>query len=292
MRTFPLPNDNSLPNHKEWLKSLPAMLAVWSALVVGVALLALNVYGLTRDLRPIGLHPEALRFGESDLTLSKADLLGALDEKPGESALEYAKRVTYAISRGIAHIHWLRYDPDRFHQRVPLWENYILWAVPLISDNPEFERYHFSSTRKSIERGIGICGDASILLSQTLSERGIDNRIITMRGHVVVSAMADGEGLYLDPDFGVVHQEPLGDIKRDPQQLLQAYAAHDRYDRSVSGFVHALAERHQEWDGPADMIRKKYYFEHVAYFLKWTVPLVLLLPCVVLFARSRAQPTG
>jgi hypothetical protein len=62
---------------------------------------------------------------------------------------------------------------------------------------PEYERYHFSNPYNSIERGIGICGDASILMSQMLEKNGIEADILTFPGHVVVTPILMTSSSYL-----------------------------------------------------------------------------------------------
>ncbi|MDP5130365.1 MAG: hypothetical protein NWQ54_05745, partial [Paraglaciecola sp.] len=154
----------------------------------GITLLTINLYGLTQTLAPAAITIDDLRFREKDVTMSREALLLNLPRQINETDQLYAERITTNIAATLAHIHWLDYHPSQFNQRVPLWENYILYFMGLFSGIPEFERYHFSSPEKSIERGIGICGDASILLSQLLSRQGINNKIVTFPGHVVVEA--------------------------------------------------------------------------------------------------------
>ena len=98
-------------------------------LTLGLLLLATNLYGLSQTLRPEGLTPEVLRFGTHDLLMKEEELTAALPRRPGEDAETYLKRLPDTIADGIAHIHWLRYPPHRFHQRVPIWENYILFRL-------------------------------------------------------------------------------------------------------------------------------------------------------------------
>ena len=138
-----------------------------------MTLISLNIYGLTQTMDLGNLKAENLRFKDADVTLPKKMMRSGLLRLSNESEQDYAKRATRVIASGMAHIHWELYAPSRFHQTVPIWENYILYAMGKWSGIPEFERYHFSSSEKSIERGIGICGDASILLSQILNENGI-----------------------------------------------------------------------------------------------------------------------
>lgn len=52
-------------------------------------------------------------------------------------------------------------------------------------------------------RGAGICSEACTVLQAHLAEAGISSRFVGLSGHVVLEAEADGQWIYLDPDFGV-----------------------------------------------------------------------------------------
>jgi len=138
--------------------------------VFALFLLGLNIYGLTQTLDLGDLTTDNLRFKNNDVLISKSDFIYQLFKLEGESNKSYAERATKVVASGMAHLHWEKYAPEEFNQTVPAWENYILYAMGKWSGIPEYERYHFVSTEKSIERGIGICGDASMLLSQKLTE--------------------------------------------------------------------------------------------------------------------------
>lgn len=88
------------------MKRLLSRLAIIALFTSGVALLVLNLYGFTQDLRPDGLTPEVLRFGEQDLSLTPPELDRAIFRVPGEtdkqmsflSAARLKKRWSVAIT--------------------------------------------------------------------------------------------------------------------------------------------------------------------------------------------------
>ena len=174
-------------------------------LTVGALLLAINLYGLTQTLRPAFDEKSQFRF-PNDFPLPIKEARSGLLKRPGEGEREYAERLTGHVAQSVAHIEWhSEYDLDRYHQRVPLWENFILHFMGRFSGIPEYERYHYSDYDKALERGVGVCGDVSIILSEVLREQGINAQIVSYPGHVVVAArFADGEEILLDPDFGVI----------------------------------------------------------------------------------------
>jgi len=242
-------------------------------------LLGVNLYGLTQSLRPQGLSPDVLRFGEYDVTLDSNQLLKQIERRKNESKLEYARRLTHVYADGVAHVDWERYEPDKFNQRVPLWENFILFAMGHVSNIPEFERYHFSNPRKSIERGIGICGDASMTISSLLNEQGIQNEILTTPGHVMVEAQIDGHFYLLDGDFGVFLERGIDYYRKHPDEMVRAFRSQlGRANDGEKLIATNIAEKGvTRWNGSKHFITKKYYFEKLAYPLKWIIPILLLV---------------
>ncbi|MFD1593785.1 hypothetical protein ACFSDC_21905 [Alteromonas oceani] len=263
----------------------------WLAAVLalpGLALLALNLYGFTQDLRPDGLTPEVLRFGDQDLSLTPPELEQAIFRLSDETDRQYAKRLTLDLAAGIAHVEWEAFDPDLFHQRVPVWENYILHLMGVVTSIPEYQRYHYANPYRSIERGIGICGDASMTLSGLLDEQGIANKIITVPGHVMVEAYFDGEPLLLDADFGVVLEQGIMFYEQNPQALISAYQ--QQLGRVNDGELmiagNLIKDGFKYWNGTSHFITKKYYFEKVAYVVKWAFPVILLLIAMIIWRKT------
>lgn len=264
---------------------------MWKYLILlsGITLLTINLFGLTQDLRPEGIHPEVLRFGEQDVNMSREMFFENLAQEENESDVEYAKRLTLNIADTIAHVEWEVYPPDVFHQRVPIWENYILYAMGIFTSIPEYERYHFADPYKSVTRGIGICGDASMTLSGLLSERGIENQIITMPGHVMVEATIGTETLLLDADFGVILENGIDFYAQKPEALIQQFQVQlNQVNNGELAIASGLKKKgYQTWNGTRHFITKKYYFEKFSYVMKWLLPTLLCLVSLWLFKKQR-----
>lgn len=245
--------------------------------LIGLLLLILNIYGLSQSLRPEGLNYDVLRFKQNDLLLSPEEFSQQINRLPNEGEAEFVRRLTDVIADGMAHVHWGKYDPDRFYQRVPVWENFILYFMGRFSGIPEFERYHFTIAEKGIERGVGLCGDASMLMSEVLKKEGIANKIITIPGHVAIAAQADGTEFWLDPDFGVAIESNLEVLKAEPERITKAYNDKGFIENGES-LVRNGMENHnyQAWNGVEHFVKKKYYFERISYFLKWFIPIFLI----------------
>ncbi|RDV29190.1 hypothetical protein DXV75_01645 [Alteromonas aestuariivivens] len=258
-------------------------------IAVAVMLFAINLYGLRKSLNPDAISAENLRFGAQDVSITPDQLLLETIKRADESPQVYVSRLTQAISGGLAHIHWESYEPGRFNQRVPVWENYLLYAMGLWSGIPEYQRYHFSSPEKSIERGIGICGDASMLMSQLLDRNQIANKIITVPGHVMVEVDYGDRKQLLDPDFGIVLQHDLAFYQANPKILEQEYNQAGYTANGEDVVVNGMSAKAGYWNGVRHFITKKYYFEKISYWAIWLIPVFLMLSGVFLLRRNSAN---
>ena len=261
---------------------------LYGSLIFGVLLMLINLYGLSQNLRPDNIELEHLRFKEHDVSLSQQEFFKQSQKYSDETELEYAARLTQVIAGGLAHIHWEEYTPAKFNQTVPIWENYILYLMGKFKVMPEYVRYHFSDPEKSIERGIGICGDASILMSQLLQQHGIDNKIITIPGHVMVEANFDGNKKVYDPDFGVTLGQSAAYYKSTPLAVGTAYSDNGYTLGDDKFIIDGFKSKLNYWDGVKHFITKKYYFEKAAYVLKWLIPLVFLLLGAIFWRQRKS----
>lgn len=247
------------------------------ALISGAVLLSVNIYGIFKDVRPQMFFADELRF-EEDITLSREETFEALERLEGETDKEYADRITKVIGSGLAHVHWERYDTQKFNQLIPIWENYFLYFMGRFSGIPEFERYHFANYERSLNRGIGICGDASMIMSQLLDKQGIPNQLLTFPGHVVLAATFDnGQELTFDPDFGVSLDYSPVDLRSSPDAIRQAYTDAGYLQSDVNLLNTIYDNEFERWNGVSHFITKKYYFEILAYWLKWPLPFILII---------------
>ncbi|MFC4700150.1 hypothetical protein ACFO4O_08290 [Glaciecola siphonariae] len=237
---------------------------------------------MTQSLRPPVFFSDELRFGEGDISLSLEEYRQAVERKPQEDDLAYAKRLAAVIAKGTAHIHWERYEPAKFNQLVPIWENWILHVVGRFSGIPEFERYHFVTPEKSMERGIGICGEVSMLMTTLLENNGIEASMVTVPGHVLVTADFADKTYIFDPDFGVVLPYAAHELADNADSASQLYveAGYKDYDKAF--FQRAFTQPFKLWRGPEHFISNKYYFEKISYGLIWIVPIFLIIVALLI----------
>lgn len=252
-------------------------------IVIGTLLTLINLYGLSMDVRPSGLFEADLRFSD-DISLSYEQAIQAIKRGDHEDDYEYAKRLSKVVAKSIAHIHWDKEnDVGRFNQLVPIWENYFLYFMGMFSGIPEYKRYHFVDYERSLKRGIGICGDASIVMSQILFKEGIHNQIVSFPKHVVVAVQhQDGTEIIYDPDFGVTIPHSITQLQNSAVAVKPYYREEGYEDNDLDIFQDEFLNDYKRWDDVRHFITKKYYFEKVAYILKWPLPIMMVLLAVIL----------
>jgi hypothetical protein len=275
--------------------SLARMVFVGSSAItaVGAALLAVNVYGLSQPLRHPLLSATRGAFYPVDLTLSAREAFAQLRRQPQDSDESYAVRATMAVANAVLH-RWQSAEFVEYRVRIPVWENWVLHLLGLI--DPKLHAYIFWDHRRGLLRGIGECGHVASILVGYLREHGVDARMVSLNGHVVVTAnVGEGRWHILDPDSGVIIRNSLEGALSDPSVLTSAYS--ERLSQ-----VDMTAERHaslvdeivgfyidSEGDQVDPMGRLAYYSgmasspewygqrESLSYGLKWFVPAGLVM---------------
>ena len=260
--------------------------------LISIILLGINIYGEFQSLTPKGVLNTDLRFPK-DKTLTFKESLVAIERQNDETDADYVKRVNDVVANSLAHIHWNESDDiDLYYQRVPIWENYILYLMPLITNMPEYNKYHFGDYKRSLERGIGICGDASMIMSQILEKEGIESQIVSFPGHVILEAkLGNGEKVLSDADFGVTMPYSVDELNEAPYLAIDHYKRKGFSDREVGGLVRSYGLENEKWNGVEHFITKKYYFEYFAYFLKWAFPFALILVIFLIYRGKKRVNT-
>jgi hypothetical protein len=283
----PRDTQNGSSQNKRW----PTVL-----FLAGWLLIAVNLAGFFIPIRDVGIYTELRNGFRDDILLTEKEFYQRI-ERHGESDAEFARKVTEAVSHGIAHNNMYRY------RKMPFYRNYLLalsrhalfvwrWARGTLNDpnKPPVYHYIFSDWRKAVARGVGLCAQQSDIVAGILTENHIPSKIMSLGGHVVASGEIDQEGKtwwILDPDYGVVIPHDLHTIENQPS-LIRPYYAAKGYDAAtinhLEGFfappnlVHdSIAESHG---------RLRYYFEFASYYLIWIIPPILMLPFLIRCRRS------
>lgn len=251
---------------------------------LGCALLALNAWGLTRTLR--SPHIAEARSNPADLRISHEQLLSQIARRPNEADRAYIHRLTFALSDGIAH-YWGD-DVDRFHLRVPVWENYLLYAASFVWP-AAYRKYEFAGVDRAIERGVGLCSQQSIVLARLLQREGIDAQLQGLQGHVVVRTRdASGTTYLADPDYRVVIPYDAATVERRPEIVRPYYEAAGLDRRLTDSLVSIYGpDGNREWTIGQYFYGKFHHAERAAYLLKWLIPLLLALPYLFSLRAAR-----
>src|SRR4029079_332230 len=132
------------------------------------------------------------------------DIKKLLVKKQGETNEAFAIRINKVVNDGFAH-YWKDAGIDKYHERVPIWENYLLYAASFI-DPKEYNKYEFSNYKKDLERGVGLCSSHAIVVKGILNDNGIKAELLDVgKRHVVVRAEPGNTPAFiLDPEFGIV----------------------------------------------------------------------------------------
>lgn len=259
-----------------------------SAVSLGLFLLLNNLWGEYTGMRVPGLETATLRF-QNDISYNYDEAMQLLSKTQSPKTIEELAYLNHIVSGTLAHIPWYEEkDPTRFNQLVPFSENFMLNIVGNFSNIPEFRKYHFTNYKRSLERGIGICGDASMVLSQILSEKGLNSRIVSLDSHVVVEAKIDGKTIVADPDFGVILPFPIESLSKEPGVVTELYAAAGYTKGDVNALNAAYSSNAVFWRNTKEFMTNKYYFERLSYVLKWVIPISLIL-VGMLFSPSRVK---
>jgi len=169
------------------------------AAALGLFLLALNAWGQFLTLRPEALKrdwPDSL----AATMRSYPDALQSLRELEGTPLADYVQQVNSVVHETLVHLRPQQisaagYTDDKLvsalNLRVPIWENYLLYALSFIKPDT-YRSYEFCSARKALERGVGECGQQSLTVVDLLHSHGIDAGFIDWSAHHVVAVARTG----------------------------------------------------------------------------------------------------
>ena len=251
----------------------------------------MNIYGLFIDIRKENLHlvdQQLLRFN-NDQYLTYEESLEKLKEIYSNNDIEYALEANKLVQQSLTHVKWSKVNRVEFRQLIPIWDNFFLFFLGLFYDDPQIQRYHFVDYQRSLERGIGICGDASMVLSQILDKKQINNRIVSFKGHVITEVdFKDGKNILLDPDFGVEIQMSLDELVSNPNKAKQFYIDAGYSDFEATSLSRIYGTKHNSFESDFEFMPKRYIFEYTSYILKWIIPILLIM--LPIWHRFKIRP--
>ena len=189
-------------------------------LVVGIILMGINILGLFKSMRNPEIQIEQNTSRIADVSMPYASTKEAIKKRPDESDKAFAIRINDVVSKSMSH-YWKKDGWDKYYLKVPVWENYILWAESLFKKN---KAYEFKNYKKNLERGAGLCSTHSIVVKGILLDNGIEAQLWDLSRHVVVRAkVGDDEWYILDPDYGLYIPHDIPEIEANPELVRPTY---------------------------------------------------------------------
>lgn len=243
--------------------------------LLSTLLVLLNLYGLTQSLRLKSFHFESddmFRFTRKPPLSYKLSLNYIKKLQKLHSDQEFAIEATTLVNQSLAHLEWNALDPITSYQTIPIWENPLIWALGRFSKLPHYERYNFTHYKRTLERGFGICGDASMVLSQLLEKRGIDHNIVAFAGHVLIEATIDGQQYMLDPDYGIAIYHGIELLAKDKFLLISKFKKAGYKQKDALQMHRIINTPAYRYKNTFQFVPKRYLLERLSYWFFWFFP--------------------
>ena len=254
------------------------------AAILGVTLLFLNIVGLFLSLRAPDIDNYADFARPTTLTFDAA--MAGLSRLNSTDKRFLVTEATRIFHEGMAHVTVADIEKnglEHYRMRVPAWENYLLYALSYLKPDT-YRDYEFCSYQKALERGTGRCGQQSLALVSYLSSRDIPTGFIALGGHAIATAKVSENNWYmLDPDYGGVIPYDIKQAEANPASITKYYWGKAAAERKL----HRLFDPEDNlvrYGGPEARYGRACPIEKIAYWLKWALPVVLIVPFLLLVA--------
>jgi hypothetical protein len=206
-----------------------------------------------------------------------------LNRRAGEAEHAYFERLAASVSTSIMHW-WPEDDPAASrYTRVTFLSDYALWTMSKFARWGNLQNYEFMSPGPALKRGFGFCSQKSMIVFSVLLDNGFRPVLMNNKDHTLIEV----NETVIDPDYGVFIPYSLDDIQErvylvpfyyqnfpSEQQLLNKVFA--------EGFV-----PHSETEYLEDVLK----FERSVQYLKWQIPIGLIILSALLVLASRAVST-
>lgn len=259
-------------------------------LYFGFCLLVINIIGLFISLRNESIHQEtAVNFAD-DFILTENELYNRIN-KPVIDKKEYIINLNKAVYQGIAW-YWSDAGINKYNLRIPFYENYLLFIASYLYPQ-EYLKYEFVDYRRAIERGIGLCSQHAIIVSEILKEKRIPSFIIGLSNHVVLRVQVNDnpeEWWVLDPTYGVVIPYDIDYIENIPGSIGPFYAQMGINLKRIAGLEKLYEKKGNvvsREQGARGYQLVRYFFEPAFYLLKWIIPCILITLSTFLFYNRK-----
>lgn len=247
---------------------------------LGFGLLFLNIIGYYKTLRNDDIYSEPKNVFENDITLTAEEFYQEIKRGEEESTEEYVIRLNNTVNQGIAH-YWWDEGIEKYNLSIPIYDNYLFYFSKYLFPKFYQEKHEFTSYKKAVERGVGLCSQHAVIISEILKENGVNSKILRLTGHVVAIAEIDEKNSnwwILDADFGVVINQNIEKIEASTEVIRSYYRGKadaetldylvEVYGKKGNSTCIDAVEYHLY--SPANRV------ESLFYTLKWIIPMVLI----------------
>ena len=257
--------------------------------VLATGLIGLNMAGLFTSLRNNEIYSIKDKHWDavclSGISLTEDQFHSGLEKTFTDKSLSDSAKVTRTcelVEQGLLH-YWLDDKRKEYNLTIPVYENYILWGMQFISPLM-FEKYQLLDWRKTIERGVAICSQSAIALSEILNGKGIESQIVKLNGHVVARArISNNRNVITDPDFGVTLPYDLDEIQNNVELIRPYYQAKICDESDMQRLIDVYNPDGNKIVKNAAVYMEGYgTFGEISYWLTWIIPLLLLLPFIII----------
>lgn len=165
----------------------------------------------------------------------------------------------------------IRHSDER---RITILENWLLWI-----GGHFYEPLSWTQNAERIIKGrAALCGEVVILLNTIAEKNGLKARIITFPHHVVSEIETDKGWIVADPDYGVTFPWglPTTEDRKNLEKALQEKGYDDEKIKNyITLFQTANNKNINQYTTALNPRLKE--VEKIADYLKWIIPLLLLI---------------
>ena len=206
-----------------------------------------------------------------------------LNRRPGESEHDYFRRLAVSVSAAIMHW-WPENDPTASrYTRVTFLSDYPLWIMSKFARWGNLQDYEYMSPRPALQRGFGFCSQTSKVVFSVLVDNGFRPVLMNNEEHTVIEV----NGTMIDFDYGVFIPFSLDDLQEKPHLVGFYYRNFPRQQRILDRVFREGFVPHSPTEYLEDVLK----FERSVQYLKWQIPIGLMVLSALLILASRALRT-
>ena len=257
--------------------------------VAGIATCILAVVLLViASLAPLGLvhpYPEP-PVKQTKVPWAQTRPIGdpsVLNRRPGEAEHDYFRRLAVSVSAALMHW-WPENDPAASrYTRVTFLSDYALWTMSKFARWGNLQDYEYMSPRPALQRGFGFCSQMSKVVFSVLVDNGFRPVLINHEEHTVIEV----NGTMIDSDYGVFVPFSLDDLQEKPYLVPFYYRNFPGQQRVLGRVFREGFVPHSETEYLEGVLK----FERSVQYLKWQIPIGLMVLSALLILASRALST-